>query len=272
MTTDLYFSLLGKGLTPKTIAISINDSKTLQTLFEMRLTHRCWHKQQCLQCHGIPHHNGLMTMGKEPNHKTGLKQCEMDNRPFTCIDDIVNCLCWGILETRKPIIILFRFICRWEAAPEDYVSVKKMFRKFTKLQRKSEEKCYGFVLYQKETKMCQYTDIMYYLDGLLIFVDVYNTSLRQSYISNGISCTQTKNRPTSQIPQCICPISHNSPFRTEMYTFLFWMVNCGIWGRCIVGCVRSVNSAHGSRFVLFCYGFSAPKFTHTPSGLLLQCQ
>ena len=139
MTTDLYFSLLGKGLTPKTIAISINDSKTLQTLFEMRLTHRCWHKQQCLQCHGIPHHNGLMTMGKEPNHKTGLKQCEMDNRPFTCIDDIVNCLCWGILENRKPIIILFRFICRWEAAPEDYVSVKKMFRKFTKLQRKSEE-------------------------------------------------------------------------------------------------------------------------------------
>ena len=29
--------------------------------------------------------------------------------------------------------------------------------------------------------------------------------------------------------------SHNTPFRTEMCTFLFWMVNCGIWDRCIVG-------------------------------------
>ena len=34
------------------------------------------------------------------------------------------------------------------------------------------------------------------------------------------------NRPISQIPQCTCPISHNTPFRTEMCTFLFWMVHC----------------------------------------------
>ena len=33
------------------------------------------------------------------------------------------------------------------------------------------------------------------------------------------------NRPVSQ---CTCPISHNTPFRTEMCTFLFWMVYCGI--------------------------------------------
>ena len=33
-------------------------------------------------------------------------------------------------------------------------------------------------------------------------------------------------------------ISHNTPFRTEMCPFLFWMVFCGIWERCIVGFVR----------------------------------
>ena len=36
-------------------------------------------------------------------------------------------------------------------------------------------------------------------------------------------------------------LSHNAPFRTEMYTFLFWMAHCGIWNRCIVGFVKSFN-------------------------------
>ena len=36
------------------------------------------------------------------------------------------------------------------------------------------------------------------------------------------------NRPISQIPQCTSPISHNALFRTEMCTFLFWMMHCGI--------------------------------------------
>ena len=48
------------------------------------------------------------------------------------------------------------------------------------------------------------------------------------------------NWPNSQIPQCTSPISHNAPFRTEMCTFLFWLVHCGIWTRCIVGFVRLV--------------------------------
>ena len=48
------------------------------------------------------------------------------------------------------------------------------------------------------------------------------------------------NRPNSQTPQCICSISHNVSFRTEMCTFLFWMVHCGIWNRCIVRFVRLV--------------------------------
>ena len=48
------------------------------------------------------------------------------------------------------------------------------------------------------------------------------------------------NRPISLILQCTCPISHNAPFRTERCTFLFWMVHCGIWDRCIVGFVNLV--------------------------------
>ena len=47
--------------------------------------------------------------------------------------------------------------------------------------------------------------------------------------------------PILQIPQCTCPISHNTPFRTEMSTFLFWMVYYGIWDKCIVGLVRLVD-------------------------------
>ena len=46
------------------------------------------------------------------------------------------------------------------------------------------------------------------------------------------------NWPNSQIPECTCSISHNAPFRTEMCTFLFWMVYCGICNRCILGYVR----------------------------------
>ena len=45
-------------------------------------------------------------------------------------------------------------------------------------------------------------------------------------------------RPISQIPQYTCPIFHNAPFRTEMCTFLFWMVYCGIWDDYIVGFIR----------------------------------
>ena len=41
------------------------------------------------------------------------------------------------------------------------------------------------------------------------------------------------------------PVSHNAPFRTEMWTFLFWMVHCGLWGRCTVGNV--IHSHHWFR-------------------------
>ena len=48
-------------------------------------------------------------------------------------------------------------------------------------------------------------------------------------------------RSNSQIPQCTCHISHNATFRTELCTFLFWMVQCVIWDRCIMGFVRLVS-------------------------------
>ena len=40
---------------------------------------------------------------------------------------------------------------------------------------------------------------------------------------------------------CTYSISHCTPFRTEMCTFLLWMVYCGIWDRCIMGFMRLVN-------------------------------
>ena len=51
--------------------------------------------------------------------------------------------------------------------------------------------------------------------------------------------------PISQIPECTCSISHNATFRTEMCTFLFWMLHCGIWNRCILGFVNEVNCDTG---------------------------
>ena len=45
--------------------------------------------------------------------------------------------------------------------------------------------------------------------------------------------------PNSKIPECICTISHNALFRTEMCTFLFWMEHCGIWNR-FLGFVKLV--------------------------------
>ena len=57
---------------------------------------------------------------------------------------------------------------------------------------------------------------------------------------NGIGRRLSNNGPFLQIPQCTCLISHNALFRTEMWTFLFWMAHCGIWDKCIVGFMRLV--------------------------------
>ena len=70
---------------------------------------------------------------------------------------------------------------------------------------------------------------------------------RSQVISNhGIDLVLPEYAPLSQIPQRTSPISHNAPFRTEMCTFLFWMVHCGIWERCIVGFVQRVYCGYTS--------------------------
>ena len=63
-----------------------------------------------------------------------------------------------------------------------------------------------------------------------------------------MSLMMLHNRPISQIPQCTRSISHNVPFRTEMCTFLFWMVRCWIWNRCITWFGNQVisNSKRGN--------------------------
>ena len=82
--------------------------------------------------------------------------------------------------------------------------------------------------------MIKVTEIKYlqyhtgqYLDGCWLIADwVWGNAVQ--------------NWPNSQIPQCIYPISHDAPFRTEMWTFRFWMVYCGIWNKCIVAFVKLV--------------------------------
>ena len=80
---------------------------------------------------------------------------------------------------------------------------------------------------------------------------------------NCISCTHRwvvhHNCTTSRIPQCSRSLSHNAPFRIEMCTFLFWMVSCGIWNRCIVRFVRLIcvhkmsnKICRPSNYALFC--------------------
>ena len=49
---------------------------------------------------------------------------------------------------------------------------------------------------------------------------------------------------------------HNAPFRTEMCTFLFLMVHCGIWDRCTTRVVRLVYI--GTTIMLHCFICARP--------------
>ena len=55
--------------------------------------------------------------------------------------------------------------------------------------------------------------------------------------------------------ECTCSTSHNAPFRTEMCTFLLWMVHCGMWNRCILCFVRLV---YRGSFVSSTYDLCTP--------------
>ena len=48
------------------------------------------------------------------------------------------------------------------------------------------------------------------------------------------------NWPVSRVPQCACWVTCSAPSGAEVCTFLFWMVHCGMPGRCAVELVRLV--------------------------------
>ena len=95
--------------------------------------------------------------------------------------------------------------------------------------------------------------IFYVQKHMKALTKCYNPNSRQAARTVGIYDTRllaplsNVNRPYSQIPQCTCPISLNTPFKIEMSTFLFWMVCCWTWDRCIVGFVRLVYSQKALR-------------------------
>ena len=77
--------------------------------------------------------------------------------------------------------------------------------------------------------------IFYVQKHMKALTKCYNPNSRQAARTVGIYDTRllaplsNVNRPYSQIPQCTCPISLNTPFKIEMSTFLFWMVCCWTW-------------------------------------------
>ena len=78
---------------------------------------------------------------------------------------------------------------------------------------------------------------------------LYNTSQQLCTRSTHccvLMCSIQVNRPIAQIPQCTCPISHNTPIcnknvRMGCAHFCYKMVHCGIWDWCIVWFVRWLN-------------------------------
>ena len=106
--------------------------------------------------------------------------------------------------------------------------------------------CVSQCLRVKLTKDAPYLTLTDKLQGVY-WVDLgenlwcYNGIIKQIMIK--------VNWSNSQIPQCTCLIPHNALLRTEMCTFLFWMVHCGIWGRSILRLVYSWWAHDGARSI-----------------------
>ena len=54
-------------------------------------------------------------------------------------------------------------------------------------------------------------------------------NLRRHRAHYDVTITYPHSQGNRPIPEHTCSISHNAPFRTKMYTFLFWMGYSGIW-------------------------------------------
>ena len=65
-----------------------------------------------------------------------------------------------------------------------------------------------------------------------------------------LAMRKSHNWNNSHISEGTCSVSHNAPFKTEMYTFLFWMEYCGILNRCIMGFVKLVYCPRASGVTL----------------------
>ena len=68
---------------------------------------------------------------------------------------------------------------------------------------------------------------------------VFNISVRHRLVL--IICKSYVQLTSFINPRITFSMSHSASFRTEMYTFLFWVEHCGIWNRSIPGFVKSVS-------------------------------
>ena len=104
----------------------------------------------------------------------------------------------------------------------------KQKRKSGVLSRSWIQNCKKF-FYPKRLKQCR-SDLHLALRARhrLSFVNYMTKNNRD--ISRGPCASESLTNTTMYL--CIY---NTTPFRTEMCTFLFWIVYCGIWDRCIVG-------------------------------------
>ena len=68
----------------------------------------------------------------------------------------------------------------------------------------------------------------------------YNLLWSLSLQTLDYTCRIEINWPVSRVPQCACWMTCSASSGAEVCTFLFWMVHCGMPGRCAVGWVRLV--------------------------------
>ena len=102
----------------------------------------------------------------------------------------------------------------------------------------------------------------WYSGETLLHTENFNTTLNESVAKTQLFPPEVEpldgvrkaiNRKIAQIPQCTCPMSHNTPFRTEMCirVILFRMVYCEIWNRYTAVFVKLVFSLVGARLWYF---------------------
>ena len=75
------------------------------------------------------------------------------------------------------------------------------------------------------------------VEGWVVKTNLLRSQSELPWVVSELRQNRQENCPNLQNPQCTCSISHNI---TEMCTFLFWMVHCGIRHKWVLGFVRLV--------------------------------